>query len=202
MTTAVKSIGATLMAVLLLAGAAAVAYARWTRSIADADQALAGGQWDWALAGYADAEARFDRIAPARAFAASDYERLVGNELWLLYRLQRYDDLIDKAERAPDAAAPHFWSGLRAVREGPQRGEAGGAARVAHAVGRGAAPRRRSRAGRLGYQVRLRDGDATRPRAPEAAQDPAQSTDAAAPPAAEDRGRTREARGMMPAGRR
>ena len=112
MPTAIKSIGAELLVVLLLAGATAVAYARWTGSIAEADRSMADGQWDRALSAYAAAEARFDRVPAVRQFFDADHTRVVANQLWLLYRMQRYDDLIEKAERAPEPAAPHFWSGL------------------------------------------------------------------------------------------
>src|SRR5579884_1609291 len=97
--------------VALLAGVAGLAYARWTRPIADADAALAAGQLDRALASYTDAQARFDRIPAVRQLFASEYERVVSNELWTLYRLGRFDDTIDRADRAPDGAFPHFWSG-------------------------------------------------------------------------------------------
>jgi tetratricopeptide (TPR) repeat protein len=112
MPTAIKSIGAALLIVLLLAGVAAVGYARWTRAIAEADQALTQGQWDEALGAYGEAEARFDRVPAVRQLLEADYSRVVGNQLWLLYRTERYDDLIEKAERSPERAAPHFWSGL------------------------------------------------------------------------------------------
>jgi tetratricopeptide (TPR) repeat protein len=112
MPTAIKSLGAALLIVLLLAGVAAVGYARWTRSIAEADRSLSEGQWDQALGAYADAEARFDRVPAVRQFLEADYTRVVGNQLWLLYRLERYDDVIEKAERSPERATPHFWSGL------------------------------------------------------------------------------------------
>jgi len=112
MSTAIKSLGAAVLIVLLLAGVAAVGYARWSRSISEADQSLAAGQWDQALGAYAAAEARFDRVPAVRQLLAADYSRVVGNQLWLLYRMERYDDLIEKAERSPEHAAPHFWSGL------------------------------------------------------------------------------------------
>src|SRR5262245_14586650 len=115
MTSAVKSIGSAIMAVLLLAGAAAVAYARWTRPIAEADAALAGGELAHALTGYRDAESRFDRMAVAKQLFPSEYYRVVANELWVLYRLNRYDETIDKAERAPEGANPHFWAGCAFV---------------------------------------------------------------------------------------
>lgn len=112
MTTAGNSLAASLMVALLVGGSAAVGYARWTRAIADADQALADGQWDRALTTYARVERQFDRVPAAKQVLASDYNRVVANQLWLCYRLQRYDDLIDKAGRAPESATPQFWSGL------------------------------------------------------------------------------------------
>jgi tetratricopeptide (TPR) repeat protein len=108
---AAKAIASGAMVLALLAGGAALAYARWTSPIAEADRALADGDLEHALAEYAAAEARFDRVGPAKPLFAADYDRAVGNQLWLLYRLGRYDEAIDKAERAPEGAAPHFWSG-------------------------------------------------------------------------------------------
>jgi len=99
------------MVVLLVAGLAAIAFARWTRPVADADAALDAGNYPQALAGYAAGEARFDRMPPVKQAFAAEYNRIVSNELWLLYRLERYDEAIDKAERAPEGAQPHFWAG-------------------------------------------------------------------------------------------
>ncbi len=107
-----RSLGGALMLLLLVSGAAAVGCARWTQPIAEADEALRGGDWDGALTSYAIAEARFDRLPLARHLLARDYVRAVGAQLWIYYRQQRYDELIEKAQRAPDAADPHFWSGL------------------------------------------------------------------------------------------
>lgn len=110
MTSAVKSVGSAVMVLLLLAGGTAIAYARWTRTIADADAALAQGDLERALGGYAAAEVKFDQLAAAKQLFPAEYNRVVGNQLWVLYRLQRFDDIIEKAERAPEAAAPHFWA--------------------------------------------------------------------------------------------
>ncbi len=97
---------------LFAAGLAGTAYARFTRPVADADRALAAGQLPSALTAYAEAESRFDDLPALRQLAASDYQRAVENQLWVLYRLERFDDLIAKAERSPEEARPHFWSGL------------------------------------------------------------------------------------------
>ena len=99
------------MVLALVAGISALAYARWTQPTADGDAALRDGRYAEALASYARAEARFDRLAAAKEFFADDYRHLMASELWLLYRLQRYDETIDGAQRAPEGALPHFWSG-------------------------------------------------------------------------------------------
>ena len=106
-----KAAASVAMILVLLAGGALLAYARWTQPIAEGDRAIADGQLERALAAYALAEARFDRVAPAKQLFAGDYQRVVENELWALYRLGRYDDAIGKADRSPDGAAPHLWSG-------------------------------------------------------------------------------------------
>ena len=95
---------------MLTAGVLGLAYARWTHAVADADAALANGDLKHALADYAAAEARFDALPAARQLFAAEYNRVVGNELWTLYQLGRFDETIDKADKAPDAASPHFWS--------------------------------------------------------------------------------------------
>jgi tetratricopeptide (TPR) repeat protein len=106
-----KSVGAALAVMALLAGATLVGYARWTRDLDRADQALAGGRLEEALAGYKAAALRFDRTPAARQIFGADYDRAVANQLWVLYRLKRYDETIELAERASTGALPHFWSG-------------------------------------------------------------------------------------------
>jgi hypothetical protein len=106
-----KSIASGAMVLALLAGGAAWAYAQWTEPVADADRAIADRQLERALAASARAEDRFDRLGAAKQLFAADYDRVVGNQLWALYRLERYDDTIEKADRAPEGALPHFWSG-------------------------------------------------------------------------------------------
>ncbi|HEV2986355.1 MAG TPA: hypothetical protein VGX46_18285 [Vicinamibacterales bacterium] len=111
MTAAVKSIASGAAVLALLAGGAALAYARWTGPLADGDRAIADGELERALTAYARAEARFDRVGAAKQLFAADYDRSVAGQLWVLYRLARYDDTIEKADRAPEGAMPHFWSG-------------------------------------------------------------------------------------------
>src|SRR5436853_2669451 len=106
-----KSAGAALAVAALLAGVAMLAYARWTRDVDRADEALAAGRLEEALAAYKAADLGFDRAPAARQMFGADYDRAVANHLWLLYRLKRYDETIELAERAPAAALPHFWSG-------------------------------------------------------------------------------------------
>jgi tetratricopeptide (TPR) repeat protein len=113
-----RTLGAALVLVLFLAGASLVAYARWTRPIADADTALADGRLDDAIAGYRTGETRFDQLPAARQLFESEYARAYGNHLWALYRAKRYDDVIDLAERGPAEAAPHFFSGCAFFRKG------------------------------------------------------------------------------------
>jgi len=111
MTRWARAAAAAAMVLMLVAGIAALAYARWTRPVADGARALAAGRYDQALASYADAETRFDRFTAAKEFFAADYDHVMASQLWLLYRLQRFDETIDTAQRAPESALPHFWSG-------------------------------------------------------------------------------------------
>ncbi len=106
-----RTLTSTVVVLLLAAGLGLIGYARWTGHVTDGDAALADGRLDQALAEYKLAEARFDALPAVRQFAASEYSRVVGNHLLALYRLKRYDEVIDLAQRAPADAAPSFWSG-------------------------------------------------------------------------------------------
>jgi tetratricopeptide (TPR) repeat protein len=106
-----RTIGSTLVALLLLAGIGLAGYARWTAHVTTADAALADGRLEQALAAYTLAEARFDALPAVRQMASDEHARVVGNHLFTLYRLKRYDEVIDLAQRAPAAAAPSFWAG-------------------------------------------------------------------------------------------
>jgi len=111
MTPLARAAAAVTMVLMLLAGGFAIAYARWMRAAADGDAALAAGRYEQARMSYADAEARFDRFAAAKELFAGDYSHVMANHLWILYRLQRYDETVDTAQRAPESALPHFWAG-------------------------------------------------------------------------------------------
>lgn len=114
----IKWTGSGLMLLLFLAGCLAIAYGWWTRPIAEADAALAQGQSEQALSIYAAAESRFNNLPASRQLFAAEYNRVVSNQLWLLYRLGRYDDTIEKALHAPEGANPHFWAGCAMFQEG------------------------------------------------------------------------------------
>jgi tetratricopeptide (TPR) repeat protein len=105
-----KTLGTLLVVLLLLTGLTLIGYARWSAPLEDADTALADGRLDQAIAGYQRAEARFDAIPATKQFVSDEYLRAVGNHLWALYRLKRYDEVIDLAQKAPAEASPHFWS--------------------------------------------------------------------------------------------
>jgi tetratricopeptide (TPR) repeat protein len=112
MTPARRFVVNALSLVLLVVGAAAVCYARWSRVIDTGDAALARGDREAALAAYADAADRFDAHPLLRQMFARDYARIAWARLAIEYRLQRYDAVLADAEHAPAAAAPHFWAGL------------------------------------------------------------------------------------------
>jgi hypothetical protein len=106
-----KHLTITALVLALLGGGLAVAYARWSRPSLDAETALAAGDYDGALAGYAAAEARFRRLPLAQHLLPGDYARAVYNQLALLHEIGDYDGVIAKAETAPVGAMPRFWTG-------------------------------------------------------------------------------------------
>ena len=105
-----KALGSTVVVVLLLTGLALLGYARWTGAIRAADGSLASGDLEAAVAGYQIAEGRFEALPAAKQMVPAEHARVVANHLWALYRLKRYDEVIDVAQKAPAESAPHFWS--------------------------------------------------------------------------------------------
>ncbi len=114
----VRTVGSTVMVLLLVGGLAMIAYARWAQPIADADAALAAGDVGRALASYAEAEKRFDALPPLKRLLAPEYDRIVGNQLQLLFHSDRNDETVEKAARAPEGANPHFWAAAACFEQG------------------------------------------------------------------------------------
>ena len=105
-----RPFASTLVVLLLAAGLTLIGYARWSAPLRAADAALADGRTDQAIAAYQTAESRFDSVPAIRQLVGWEYTRAVHNHLWALYRLKRYDDVIDVAQKAPAESSPHFWS--------------------------------------------------------------------------------------------
>lgn len=95
----------------LLAGTGALAYALWSKPLLDAEEALAAGHRELALAAYGRAEDRFKRFPVAQRLLPRDYALSVSNQLALLYGSGDHDGVLAKAEAAPPRAAPRFWAG-------------------------------------------------------------------------------------------
>ena len=101
-----KAFGSTIVVLLLATGVGLIAYARWTTPLKDADAALAEGRFEEAVIASQIAEARFDALPAAKQIVPGEYNRAVANHLLALYRLKRYDEVIDVAQKAPAAASP------------------------------------------------------------------------------------------------
>jgi hypothetical protein len=114
----VRTVGSSVMVLLFMAGAAMIAYGRWTQPIADADAAMAAGDVGRALASYAAAERRFDAFPALKRFLSSEYDRVIANQLRLLFHTDRNEDTVEKAGRAPEGASPHFWAAAACFEQG------------------------------------------------------------------------------------
>jgi hypothetical protein len=109
-----KAISSALWLVSVLAlviGVGLVALSAWTRPLADGDEATREGQLERALERYAAGEARFDRLPVTKQLLPAAYSSSIENQLWLQYRLQQYDALLEKAATSPSIAPTHFWAG-------------------------------------------------------------------------------------------
>ncbi|MEI6669772.1 MAG: hypothetical protein WCP29_16605 [Acidobacteriota bacterium] len=114
----VRTAGSFVMVLLFVSGCAMIAYARWTQPIADADAAMAAGDVGRALASYVEAEKQFDALPPLKRMMASEYDRVVGNQLQLLFHTDRNEETVEKAARAPEGANPHFWAAAASFEQG------------------------------------------------------------------------------------
>lgn len=118
MKSGLKTLGSSMAVLLFVMGCALIAYGRWTRPIADADAAIAAGDVALALRSYAVAEQRFDSLPLLKRVFSSEYDRIVGNQLLLLFHTDRNQDTVDKAARAPEGANPHFWAAAACFEQG------------------------------------------------------------------------------------
>jgi len=116
---------ASLVTVLALlacaAGAALVAYGRWTRPIAAAGAALEAGDLQGALTPYAESARRFRALPLSQRLLDRDFSLVAHNQLAALYQLRRWDDVIERAVDAPPASGPHFWAGCALFRKGAEQ---------------------------------------------------------------------------------
>lgn len=114
----VTTVGSSAMVLLFAGGCAMIAYARWTQPIADADSAMAAGDVGRALASYAEAEKRFDAMPPLKRLLSPEYDRIISNQLRLLFHTDRNEEVVEKAARASEGANPHFWAAAACFEQG------------------------------------------------------------------------------------
>lgn len=98
------------MTVALLGGVALVGVAAWVRPLAEGERARREGRLDGALERYAAAESRFDRVPMSKQLLSTAYQAGQATQLWLLYRLEQYDAVIEKASVSPPVSITHFWT--------------------------------------------------------------------------------------------
>ena len=100
----------------LMAGVALVVYSRWTEPIVKAAEIQAQNP-ERALADYAVSTGRFKEIPLAQRLLPREQSLVAYNRLAILYRLGRYDEVIETAADAPPTTTPHFWSGCAMFRK-------------------------------------------------------------------------------------
>jgi len=130
MKTWMRTVGSYVMVALLVIGGVMLAYGRWSDPIAYADAALATGDIGPALDAYAGAEERFDALPPLKWLLPGEYNRVVANQLRILYYMELYDETIERAARAPAGADAHFWAAAASFEMGLSQEEEGPSARL------------------------------------------------------------------------
>lgn len=92
-------------------GLGLLAATAWLRPLEEGQAAAEAGRLEEALARYAAAEARFDRVPLSKQILPAAHAASQANQLRILYRLGRHDALLEKAAAGLPQAATHFWSG-------------------------------------------------------------------------------------------
>ena len=113
-----------LMSLALLGGLALVGTSAWLSPLAAGDRAIREGRLEQALEAFAAAEARFDRLPATRQLLPAAYATSQTNQLWVLYRLERYDALIEKAATHLPGGPVHFWAGCALFNKATEEDEA------------------------------------------------------------------------------
>ena len=107
----VRSFVAFVSVLALIAGIALLLYARWSEPQLEAAAAVQAGDAAHALDVYRVSTARFKEMPITQQLFSRDFARATHNQLALLYKAGNYDAVIETADTAPPAAAPHFWVG-------------------------------------------------------------------------------------------
>jgi hypothetical protein len=95
---------------LLVFGGLLLGAGWWLRPIADAEQAVSDGRLQPALESYGVAEERFATLPLSKRLLPGLYDLVIKNELAVLYALNQYDAVIDKAG-ATGTPGGRFWAG-------------------------------------------------------------------------------------------
>jgi len=127
----ITTVGSYAMVAVFAVGCLMLAYARWSHPIAYADAALTTGDIGPALDAYAVAEERFDALPPLKWLLPSEYNRVIASRLRILYYMEFYEEVIERAARAPAEADAHFWAAASLFQMGLVEEEGGPSARLA-----------------------------------------------------------------------
>lgn len=95
---------------LLVLGAVLLAAGWWVRPVFDAERAAEANRLEEALERYAAAERRFELVPVTKRLLPGLYNLVIANELSVMYALQQYDAVVDKAG-ATGAPGGRFWAG-------------------------------------------------------------------------------------------
>ena len=95
---------------LLVLGGLLLVAGWWLHPIADAEQAVREGRHQPALESYGVAEKRFAALPFSKRLLPGLYDLVIKNELAVMYALNQYDAVIDKAG-ATGTPGGKFWAG-------------------------------------------------------------------------------------------
>ena len=112
-----------LMSLSIFCGIFLIAFSLWIKPYLNGQQALSLGIYDESLESFAMAEQRFQSFEMARQFFPDAYMATLANQFYMLYQLDDYDALLEKAASSPVLAPIHFWTGCALFRRAGQTTE-------------------------------------------------------------------------------
>ena len=99
------------LCLVFILGISLVILSIWVGPYDEARETLEQGELEDSLVLYAEVEQRFDALTITRQLFPDVYADSIASQFYILYYLEKYDDLLEKSATSPVLPEVHFWTG-------------------------------------------------------------------------------------------